>query len=385
MADIDEENTLSDGFLDGDLTLGDMSGAFSDFNDGESNLDNPDDDDDEIEEDDDPDADDDEEDDEDDNDPDDKKSKDRIHGDDDEEGEWYLRAQLAKEKGELPADLEINKNISQIELEDIFATQLHDNVLKRARAEVWEDIKAAGLDPEKVFNKESDDEYMQKQYAGVAAMSYDSLLERTGDKITENVRAIGNEYYTSRSKEGLTDEEVTDLVDRDLDKLTEEEAFDKYLPHFVAESRRLAAKIKSDVNAREKVAAEKASADLVYIKSKLSSAELGLSKDEVTQVTDAFFKKDQWYDDGKTKRPVTLYEKRKLEAANSLDHQLAEAIKLILKKDAQITKEKDQRITTVNTLERLARVKPGDNRNHQKNKKNTNKRHEYTPGSFVNN
>lgn len=393
MREGEDNDTLENKFIDGEFEAGDAS-PFVDDDDRDTFVDEdgdelPGDDEEDQEFRDDDDEDDNyDDDDEDEKDEDDAKegaSDDGVDGDagkddadaDGDSNEFYLRGQHWKESGRLAADVEIPKNVSQLELEDLYAKQVAKNVEARFQAKYADLIEAKGINPDDIFGEQASyDELALNQCRFVANLTYDALLEKSKD-VTADIKAIGQTYHLSRN-ENLTEKEVEGLLKIDLDDHSEEELFEKYQTYFTTEAKNLETKIQTNKVAAAKEATEKATRDAAYIKQKLSA--MGLTEDKAKIVFDGMTLRNHVYDNGKGYRKpgITLLEKIRLESANSLDQQLEMAVNLILKPDPQTAKEKQERVGTLTTLQKLAKVNGGEIRS-QNNKTTTNKRQTVVP------
>lgn len=388
-----EDDTLENKFIEGELD-GNASN-FVDDEDDDNTIDesgeikfvddddsaNFKDDDDDLDDEDDLDGDDDDEDEDDEDDDDEDKDDDAegaakdgegAEGDAGSDNEWELRGQLWKENGRLPADLEIPKGITQIDLEDLYMKQVEKNVEARFQAKYSDILQAKGVDPNAVFGEQASyDEIALKQYQFVSSLSYDSFVQKSKD-IPGDLRAIAETYHLSRN-ENLTEEELADLIASEMKKNTEEELFDKYHTFFTEESKKLESKIQNDKATAAKNATEKATKDANYIKEKLSK--MGLKDDDAKKVLDGMFVQNQIYDNGRGYRKrVTMLEKIRLESADSIDQQLDMAVNLILKPDPKMQKEKNERVGRLTTLQELAKIDSTTNgKSNSRNKKTTNK------------
>lgn len=391
--DDDQGDSLENKFIDGEF---DPNKDFIDDDDDDEFVDeddednNPDEDDEDFVDDDEEDDDEDDDDDEDNDDEDEEGKGDddaegsaKGAGDDEEGSEWHIRGQHWIETGKLAAGTEIPKNVTQLELEDLYMKQVDKNIEARLQAKYSDIIEAHGIDPRKVFGEQQNfDQLALNQSKFVAGLSYDTLVEKSKD-VSADLKAIGETYHLARN-ENLTEEEVADLVASDMKKHTEEELFDKYKAFFTEDAKRLETKIQTDAANAKKAEIEKGTKDATYIKGKLSSMEINgrkLTETEVQKTIDGMFLKNQVYDNGRgyRKAGITLLEKIRMESADSIDKQLDMAVSLILKLDPQTVKEKNEKAASLTTLQKLAEMdgssgkgKNGGSSSKTRNKKTTN-------------
>lgn len=379
-----ENSTLSDDFISGDLLPDDVDDNFFTNDDELPGVDitpGPGDDYDNDEDDIDYDGDDKDEDDEDGDLDDADDAAGVTEPEDPEKNEFYLRAQYWQERGELAKDIVLNKDMTQLDLENLKLEQDKENILNRIKTDVSDILKAKGINPNEIFGGQTNDQFFQKEYANIASLTYDTLIENSDD-VSDTLRRIGTEYWISKSGEKLTDEEVAALVDKDLDSNTEEDLFEtKYQPYFAQEAKRLATKVRYDAEAADKAAKAKSANDAAYIKQKLEKGEIGgkkYSAAEIQKIQDAFSKKNQTYDNGRGERRtgISLFEKKRLEAADNLDLQLEMAVGLVLGAKDQDSKGRSERVGAVNILEKLANATLGNTKSESRNKKTTTKSRE---------
>lgn len=366
--ELDDDNTLEDNFLSGDLMPNDDDYILG----GEGDPDVSDEDDEIIDDDEDPGSEDDDIEDEEDEEGTEAAGKaDKAPvGDDADGSESFLRAAYWKETGKLPADLEIPKDIDDIQLEDLYLKQVEKNVVNRIQTEIKEAIQAKGIDPDEIFGGESEDEYYQKEYARIATIPYTTLVANNDD-VSEALRILGTEYWTSKTSAQLSEEELSVLVEKDINKMDEEELYAKYQKYFGAQAKVLATKIQSDTKEKARQEDETNKANAKYIKEKLASK---YTPAEAEKVIAALTKKDHMYDNGKgVRKPVTLFEKKRLEAESSIDGQLAMAVHMILGINEDAIKEKSERVGSMNILQKLAKASASSTGNTNGKQKGQNK------------
>lgn len=381
------ETNIEDDFLAGNVIPGDLDFAapgdgrtpIADLDDDEDNILGEGEEEEEEEETDNKDTDLGEGDDDPDNPGDDDPAKDPAGHD----NEFYLVAKVWQERGRLSPDFELDPKMSQLDLEELRIKQTEKDVLNRIKTQISDKLSANGVDPDKIFNEKSQEEYFRDQYAVIASLTYDGLLEKSSD-ITSTLKNIGTEYWIAKSSGTLEPDDVAPNVEKDLNENTEEELLVKYQKFFDKESKRLDSKIKEDAALKASEAADKVRNDAIYIKQKLASGQIGNKKyspEQIAKVINGMQVEDQIFDDGKgTRRRVTLFEKKRLEKSSTLDKQLEYAVNLILEdEDPAITKEKEKRVHTVDTLSRLADVVTSSHSD--KNKKPTNKKQAFADES----
>lgn len=301
----------------------------------------------------------------------------------DNTNEWFLAAQLWQEQGRLSPDFQLDPNMTQLDLEDLRIKQVDADVYNRIQTKISDKLVANGIDPNKIFNEQSQEEFLQGQYATIASLTYDMLLEKSPD-VTKSLMAIGTEYWIAKSEGKFEPDDVAPNVAKDLDSHTEEELLTKYQAFFREESKRLETKIKTEADLASKAEADRVRNESIYIKQKLASGQIGGKKytpEQILKVINGLHKEDQIYDDGKGgRRVVSLFEKKRLEKSSTIDKQLEYAVALILEEEDQTpSKEKERLIGGVNTMQKLASatlMNPGAN----KKKKTTTKSSELVEG-----
>ncbi len=326
-----KEKSLEEEFLAGDMLLDDTSTLLNEddneFDGDDENQDDEDsdddaddtgneDDDDVLDNDPDDDDDDDDEDDEDDEDKDDAddKSKDKTpsgkakpaaeaKGDDiDEEGtEHYYRALYWQEQGIIPKDATPSPKMTQLEFEDLYQKSIHANVVNEYRGQIKGRLVAKGINPDEILlGPQNQDIYLRDNYKIFTNVTYDDLIENATDEdeitVTDTVKNLGSEFYRS-SNPKLDAEAIETLVQKDLDKLTEETAFEKYQKHFIAEVKRLDKKIVDDEKAVKLKETQKAESDAATVRQLLESGDIGKRKhtpEEIAPQIIDFIKKIMW-------------------------------------------------------------------------------------------
>lgn len=376
-----KDDTLENKFIEGEVEMGDIN-TFVDDEDDErfidedaedTNFEDDDDEDFDREDDDDLDDDDDDEDkDDEDNDDVDDKAGDSQPGDSDE-SEWYVRGQSWIESGRLAAGTEIPKNASQLDLEDLYMKQVEKNVESRFQAKYADLIQAKGINPDEIFTDQPSYEELELNQAKfIASLSYDAFVQKSQDA-EKDLRNIGKAYHISRN-ENLEDEEVNDLIEKELNKFSEEELFAKYQAYFNTHAKNLEKQIQNNKAEAQKKETEKATKDAAYIREKIKGK---YTDDEAKKILDGMFLKNQVYDNGKgyRKTGITLLEKNRLESAADLDAQLEMAINIILKPDPKTIKEKHQTVGAVSLMQKLAEFDGiSATPNNKSSKKTTNNR-----------
>ena len=274
----------------------------------------------------------------------------------DEEGnEFYLLGKHWQETGIIPDSVKLNPNITSLELEDIYREVTRENVVAQIRTEISDSLISKGLNPDEIFNLSNDlDAAFLKQYQAISQLTFDELYDNSED-ITDSVRRIGKEYYYSKMGENVSEDEVDALVEIDFQKLSDEDAFDKYISQFSKQAKALEHKIANKNAERVKREEAKAKEDYQSINKWLETS--GLSSKEQSIMKDAITKKNEIYDNGNgVRRRVTLFEKRRLESEEDIRKQLEIAKFLIFGIDESKLKEQSERVGTFSTLDKIAKA-----------------------------
>lgn len=269
----------------------------------------------------------------------------------------YVMAKKWQEEGRIPKNVEIKADIDEFELERLYLQNVDSEALKIFKTEISERLKARNLNPEEFFN--NDDLYqqrkLQQEYADLAKITYDELVEKSEDA-TEALKLLGMEYHYSRNA-NLEEDEAKALVIQDINSTDEEKLLKRYTAQFASHAQTLNTQIAAAEKGLKQKQAARAESDAAQIQKLLESGKIGgrqFSPEEVKRMNDGLRKEDQIYDGPQGKKRVSLYEKKRMEAEDSLEKQLEIAAFLILGINEEDIKDKSKRVGGQTMLEKLA-------------------------------
>lgn len=277
-----------------------------------------------------------------------------------EGNEFFVLGNVWKESGLLPQNAELKPDMTSQELEAMYRQAADERNKSELRAEIGNKLEALGVDPDEVFTDEFKNERMfQRQYEAIGNMTYEDMQAKTDD-VQKVLRSLGMEYYYSKSDDKLDEDEIKALVDKDLNDNYEEDLFNKYQDYFSQRATQIREYIEQTKAQKQQQRAAEAQKNREYVEKQLKSGGLGnrqLSDAEIKKVADGMFKKDQVYVNKRGDRMrVTLFEKKRLEARDDLDKQLSLAAQIILGVNEPAIKEKSERVGAMKLLDGIAKA-----------------------------
>lgn len=290
------------------------------------------------------------------------------------DNEHYLRALYWQEQNIIPKEVELSKDMTQLDLEEIYAASIHDNAMATYKSEIKDRLLAKGIDPDEIFPNDQQEEILFRDaYQAIAKATFEDLEEKyqDPDALTKTLRDLSTEYFVSKSP-NLDADAIQTLVQKDFDKLTDEEAYEKYRKHFASEATRLTDKIKADADSKKQKAISQAESDALKVRQLLESGEIGNRKytpDQIKKIQEALYVKNQVYiDSDGVRHKVTLHEKMNKEVESDLSLLLSEVAARVLKIDEATITEKSERRGKHQLLDKIASASSSKTNSH--NKKN---------------
>lgn len=292
------------------------------------------------------------------------------------DNEHYLRALYWQEQNLIPKDVELSKDMTQLDFEELYAASIHDNAMATYRAEIKDKLVAKGIDPDEIFPSAQQEEILFRDaYQAIAKATYEDMEDKYPDEaaLTKTIRDLSTEYFVSKSP-NLDEDAIETLVKKDFDKLTQEEAYEKYQKHFAAEALRLTEKIKNDAQSKKQREISQAESDALKVRQLLESGEIGKRKfnsDEIKKIQEALYVKNQVFIDADgVRHRVTLHEKIKRETESNLTALVSEVANRVLGIDAVVIADKSERRGKHQLLDKIANASAS--KTNSQNKKNAN-------------
>lgn len=283
----------------------------------------------------------------------------------DDDNPVYILASHWKETGFLGTDQDIPKDIDPAGLEAIVKPNVIENIKKEFLAEVGDKLQLRGIDPIELFVDDSglfEERALLTSYTNISKWEYSGIPV---DKIDGILEALGVEFWTSKDFPAA---EAKELFDRDLEKVDEEELFEKYKKHFGVKANAL----KQTIEAKELAITEKSNAKAASDKAVIDSyiKDMKMSAEDEKKVYDGLYNKNQVIEENGVRRRVTLAAKKRWELSKDPAYLLSQDINLILGKDIKVIEKVAEAKGKNSTLDGLAKVGAVRNRGPVNNKIN---------------